>query len=149
SGAAMRIAPTTITVDFNDLLLQTSVSAADLNVDGVSATGFTIVDADTVTFNLPAGLAQGNHTVTIAAGDISDIQSTPISAYSGSFFIDSIGPRVIGTSIAPGGVALPGAVTYQVTFDEPMLASNLSADDFTLHGNLRNANYSAASFSFN
>jgi hypothetical protein len=38
---------------------------------------------------------------------------------------------------------------YQVTFSKPMKASNLSADDFSLKGNLLTASYSATSFAFN
>src|SRR5262249_30875367 len=69
-GALLRLAPTTMTVDFNDSVLVSSLQASDLKVDGISATGFTVVDADTVSFNLPGPLAEGTHTVTIAAGDI-------------------------------------------------------------------------------
>src|SRR5262249_54873855 len=147
NGALLRTSPTQFTVDFNDALLQTTVAASDLRVDGLSATGFTVVDADTITFNLPR-LAAGTHTVTIAAGAIADVQNTLIQAFTSTFIIDNIGPRVTATTIAPNGIVLPGSLSYQVTLSEPMLASNLSSDDFSLRGNARAVNYSAASFSF-
>src|SRR5262249_21562015 len=119
-GAFLRIAPATMTVDFNDVVLQTSVQASDLKVDGINATGFTVVDADTVTFNLPGGLTEGTHTVTIAGGDMLDVQGTPLSAFSSAFTLDLTAPRVTATSIPPGGVLAPGSLTYQVTFSEPI-----------------------------
>src|SRR5262249_7017704 len=67
----------------------------------------------------------------------------------GTFIFDNIAPRATATSIAPGAVVPPGSLSYQVTFSEQMLASNLSSDDFSLRGNARAVNYSARRFSFN
>src|SRR5207249_3938972 len=98
---------------------------------------------------LPAGLGAGTHTVTLAAGAVLDVQNTPLQAFSATFFVDNVAPRVTATSVPPGGVVAPGSLSYQVTFSEPMKVSNLSADDFSLRGNLLGVNYSASSFSFN
>lgn len=147
-GVRLRIAPTNVTVHFNDNLLLTSIAASDLKVDGISATGFTIQDNETVVFTLPAGLTQGNHTITIAAGAIADVQSTGIDAFTSSFALDLTGPRVVATSIGPNQVIAPGSVSYQLTFDESMLAANLSADDFNLHGVQTGRDYVADSYSF-
>ncbi len=57
-GTRDRYPPTSIQVDFNDVLLLTTLQASDLKVDGVPATGFTVVDGDTVRFDLPAGRAR-------------------------------------------------------------------------------------------
>ncbi len=149
NGATLRVPPATMTVDFNDTALLSSLQASDLRLDGVAATGITIVDGDTVIFDLPGPISEGSHTVTIAAGAVTDLQGTPISAYTGTFFIDTIGPRVTATSVAPGGVVPAGDLTYTVTFSEPMQVSNLSADDFNLHGNFRSADYAASGFSYN
>src|SRR5262249_39849304 len=111
NGAGLFTAPTTFTVDFNDIYLQGSVDATDLVIDGtLTATGFTFVDGDTISFNLPA-LGSGTHTVTIAAGAIVDLQNTPLQAFSSTFTIDNIAPQVTATSLAPGAVILPGALT--------------------------------------
>lgn len=147
-GARYRIPPASITVDFNDSVLLSTLSPGDLLLDGVGLSSFTVVDGDSVVFDLPAGLAEGSHTLSIASGSVLDIQSTEIAAFSSTFVLDFTGPRVVATSIAPGGTAAPGDLSYQVTFDEPMLADNLSLDDFSLRGNIRSANYSPSSFEF-
>jgi hypothetical protein len=148
-GASLLFAPTTITVDFNDSLYLPSVDASDLLVDGFStATGVTQIDGDTLEFTIPGGLAEGAHTLSFAAGSILDVQQTPVDAFSSSFNLDATAPRVTATSLAPGAVVAPGSLSYQVTFSEPMKASNLSADDFSLHGNILGGYYSPTSFSF-
>lgn len=147
-GVHLRIAPTSMTVHFNDNLLLTSIAASDLKVDGISATGITIQDNETVVFTLPTGLAEGSHTITIAAGAIADVQNTGIDAFTGSFVLDLTAPRVVATSIGPNQVVAPGSVSYQVTFSEAMLAANLSADDFNLHGVQTRRDYAADSFTF-
>ena len=142
-------APITYTVDFNSNYLVTSVTAADLLVDGViNPTAVTLVDGNTLRFTLP-GLGNGVHTVVIAAGAITDVEGTPLSAFAATFTIDTTTPpRVIATSIAPNAAITPGSLIYQVTFSKPMLVNNLSTDDFTLHGNFVQAagvNYAPSS----
>ncbi|MBX9580456.1 MAG: S8 family serine peptidase, partial [Gemmataceae bacterium] len=129
--------PATVTVDFNDGLLLSSVDAGDLTVDGVAATGVTVVDGDTVVFDLPGGLGDGLHTLTIAAGSILDLQGTPVDEFTRTFTVDATLPTVVGTSPAPGAVVPTGSVSIDVTFSEPMLASNLDLFDVALYGLLR------------
>ena len=147
-GSKLHVALTTISFDFNDLLLQSSLAASDLKVDGTPAAGFSVVDGNSVTFTLSAPLSDGNHTLTIAPGDINDIQGTPNDAYSAAFFIDTVAPCVVQTSLPPNAVVPPGTVSYIVTFSEPMRTNNIADNDFTLHGNFRGINYPAASFAF-
>lgn len=152
NGANLLVSPTTYTVDFNDAVLVSSLNASDLKVNGVDALGFTVVDGDTVNFTLAGGLPNGTYTVTIAAGAILDAQGTPIQAFSATFTVDSVAPRVLATNVAPNAILPPGNLTYTVTFSEPMRTTNLTSDDFTLHGNFRQAvgvNYAPSSFSFN
>src|SRR5439155_7333409 len=77
---------------------------------------------------------------------IQDVQGTPLGAFSGTLTIDTSPPRITATSVAPGGIASPGSLSYQVTFSKPMKVSNLSSDDFSLQGT--SISYSAASSSF-
>jgi hypothetical protein len=148
-GAFLRAA-TTYVVDLNDVFLSASVQASDLRINGVAATSVAAVDGDTLQFTLPAGLPAGVQAVTIAAGAILDVQGTPIDAFTGTFTLDTTGPRVTATSVTPNGVVAPGNLSYQVTFSEPMLVANiLATGDFTLRGNLRAVNYNVASFAFN
>jgi hypothetical protein len=142
-GAILGAAPTTFTVDFNDVYLGVSVQASDLKINGADAVGVTLVDGDTVSFTLPGGIGEGTHSVTIAAGAIQDLQGTPLNAFSATFVADLTPPRVTATSIAPNGSADPGSLTYEVTFSKPIKVSNIAANDFSLQGNLRAANYFA------
>jgi hypothetical protein len=140
-----------ITVDFNDTILLASLSASSLTVDGTPATSFTVNNAHEVTWTLPAlpGGDEVPHTIAIAAGVLSDIQGTPISAFSETIYIDTVPPRVVGTSIEEGIVLPSGNLTYVVTFSEPMLTLATTASSFDLHGNFRNADYAPASFTWN
>ena len=147
-GSAMRNPPATITVDFNDGVLLTSLQASDLTVDGVAATGLSIVDGDTVTFNLPTVTGDGTHTVAVAAGAILDVQGTPIQAYTGHFTLDQTPPRVVASSIQEGDTLVAGGLTYVVQFSEPMLTANLDATDFSLQGTYLGVAYNPSSFSY-
>ena len=133
-GTRDRYPPTSIQVDFNDVLLLTTLQASDLKVDGVPATGFTVVDGDTVRFDLPAGAADGTHTITIAPGAIQNVQGTRLAAFTERFSTDQTPPRVTASSIQQNAILSPGDFTYTVTFSEPMNTSNLDASDFSLVG---------------
>ena len=149
-GASLRTPPTTMTVDFNDGVLLTSLQAPDLTIDGQPATALSVVDGDTVTFNLPSGHdASGPHTVAIAAGAILDLQGTPLQAYSGQYVIDVTPPRVIASSVQENGTLGAGSLSYVVQFSEPMLTANLDAADFSLQGSYLSVSYSPSAFSYN
>lgn len=61
-----------LVADFNQPVNAATVQAGDLQVDGSNpATGFNVLDADTIEFLLPA-LSTGVHAATIAAGAIND-----------------------------------------------------------------------------
>ncbi len=135
-------------MDFNDTILLTSLDASDLTVNGVSATGLTVVDGNTVDFQLPA-LTEGNQTVQIAAGAIQDVQGTPLEAFAMTFFEDLTPPRVVSSSIQEGDVLPSGDLTYTVAFSEPLQTSLVDIFDFGLFGQLRGTSYFPTSFQFN
>ena len=56
------------------------------------ATAVTLVDYNTATFTLPTGLADGVHALAIAAGALSDLQRTPLSAWTAQFTVDTTAP---------------------------------------------------------
>jgi len=80
-GLCHETAPTQLKVIFSDLVLLTTLEASDLTVDGVAATGVTMLDGRTAVFNLPPFLG-GTHNVQIALGAVTDLQGTPITAFS-------------------------------------------------------------------
>ena len=70
SGAILGTAPTSISVDFSFELDGDTLAAEDLTLDGMPAVDFELLDADSVRFDLPPGIASGVHIVRIEAGAI-------------------------------------------------------------------------------
>ena len=138
NGATLATAPATITVVFNDSILQSSVENADLLIDGVpntATTALTFTDSKTVVFTLPA-ISDGTHTISIAAGSIFDLQNTSLSAYTGTFVVDTLSPHIIASSVIENDVLATGSLTYTVTFDEDMATTVLDSTDFDLVGTI-------------
>ena len=127
-------------IDFNDLVLLTSLQAKDVTFDGIAATAVTIVDADTAIFTVPDLVVEGTITVAIAAGAISDIQGTPIDAFTATYYNDVTPPRVVASSIQEGQTDIPvGDLMYTVEFSEAMNPAGPIA--FLVQGQYRNAVY--------
>ncbi|MCA9236858.1 MAG: pre-peptidase C-terminal domain-containing protein, partial [Planctomycetales bacterium] len=121
-------------VTFSSSVHPLSVDPGDLLIDGNPAVGATIVAADAVAFDLPV-LADGVHTVSLAADALKNLQGTPLAAYSGQFTLDNAGPRVVDSSIQDGDVISLGTpLTYTVRFDKPLSAGGLGAEDVALVG---------------
>jgi len=110
-GAILNSIPAKVRVDFNLDVAPASVDAGDLTVNGISATGFTLVDADTVDFLLPA-LGEGLHTVAIAAGSILHADGPPLLAFQSQFTTDLTAPQVTIQSLVTtdSSPALSGTV---------------------------------------
>ncbi|MBN2474707.1 MAG: pre-peptidase C-terminal domain-containing protein [Pirellulales bacterium] len=132
-GARLDYVLQTITLDLNDPFRFDTLEADDLTVAGAPATAVTIVDADTVTFELPP-LTDGSHEVSIAAGAILDLQNTPLEPFSITFGIDTVAPRLVQSSLAQGDLLPPGPLVYTARFDEPLDAARLDPADFVLTG---------------
>jgi ELWxxDGT repeat protein len=138
--------PTHWTVDFNDGVLLNSLAASDLTVDGVPATAVTLVDYDTATFTLPTGLADGVHTLALATGGVSDLQRTPLSAWTAQFTVDTTAPRVIGTSVQKGDTLATDGPTLSVQFNEALRSDCLDLGDFELLGITQNWKHAPTSY---
>jgi len=141
---------TTLTVDFSQNILLTTLDAADLMIDGSPAGTVEVIDGNTVTWkNLPAVTGEGWHNFSIAAGAILDVRGSQVAAFSGRFYLDVTSPRVISSSVQEGDVLPSGSLTYNVRFSEEMQAANLDLTDWTLHGIANNADYAPATWSYN
>jgi ELWxxDGT repeat protein len=136
------------TVHFGDAVLLSTLDAADLTVDGVSATAVTVVDDRTATFTLPVGLADGLHTLAIAAGAVQDLQLTPVSAWTAQFTLDTTPPRVISSTIQEGDAPASGNLTLTIQFNEPMRSANLDLGDLQLLEIGLNLSYAPASWGY-
>ncbi len=122
SGATLTSPPTQIVVDFDAPVQAASVSASDLTVNGVAATGFTIDDADTITFTLGGGMSAGSKSVVIAPGALTSTGNAPNSAFSGQFTL--VAPPAVNnlspTNVAATTASLRAAIT-DTGFQNPNL----------------------------
>jgi hypothetical protein len=125
-------APTQMTITLSSDVLPTSVDANDLTINGVPATGVTIVAANVLRFDLPPVQATGSYEATIAAGALTSLQNIPVSSFLTRFTVDSTGPRVIASSIQDNDLVSGGTFTYTAQFDESLATLNLDATDVRL-----------------
>ncbi len=139
NGSDINYVPTTVSVAFNSAVLVTSLHNSALLIDGVadtSATAPVVTDGKTVVFTLPGTLGQGTHTIALSAGSLSDLEGAPLTAYSGSFVLDTIPPNITASSVVEGQVLTGGSLTYTATFDEAMNTATLTTAAFSLVGTI-------------
>jgi hypothetical protein len=156
SGALVQ-PPSNITVTFNDPVDALSLTPGELEVNGVSATAVTLLNANAVDWSVPSSaFATGvdlPNVVTIGAdayGDqVTTVSGQTLTPYSYTFFTTNAAPFIVSSSI-DGSVfsPAPADVTEVVTFSQPMDTSFTSSSSFDLHGNFNNASYSPASWSW-
>jgi Legume lectin domain/SdrD B-like domain/Bacterial pre-peptidase C-terminal domain/Bacterial Ig-like domain len=149
--------PTDYIATFSKPILATSLTAGELTINGVPAIGVTLVDAFTVDWTIdPASIPAGNrvlNTAVISAdasgNQVMDVSGGTLIPFTSTFTTDSVAPSIVSSSI-DGQVfsPAPASVTEVVTFDEPMNTAFTTAASFELLGNFRNAQYAAASFSW-
>ena len=93
--------PSTTTVTFNDPVYLPSLTAGELEVNGVSADGFTVVNGNTVTWIIdPSSYANGidlPNVVTIGAdafgNQIMDVSGQTATPYSYTFYTTNVVPN--------------------------------------------------------
>ena len=134
-GYSSSVVPSSILADFSSDVLTSTLSASDLTVDGSPASGFTLVDNDTVKFDLPA-LGLGPHNIAIAAGAISSLQGALLEQFTVAITILPK-PCVTSSSVQDGAILLPGDLTYTVQFNREMNSAVIDTSDFTLVGALQ------------
>ncbi|HKM53703.1 MAG TPA: SdrD B-like domain-containing protein, partial [Isosphaeraceae bacterium] len=149
--------PSTITVTFNEPINLTSLSAGELKVNNVAATGFTLLSATSVSWNIPAS-AYGtgyelSNKVTIspdASGNqIRDVSGQSLSPYSYSFLTTNVAPSVKSSSLSGQVISpSPANVTEVVKFSQQMNTAQTTAANLVLLGIERNIQYSPTSFSW-
>ena len=123
-GAELTLAPATMDVTFSRGVLLPTLQAGDLTVGGLPATGFTVLDGDTVRFDLPA-LAEGVHGVAIAAGTIESVAGGPVGTYAGRLSVRTYEYPTPLTALRPyGGLVHAG---------KPVTASIPSPGDISSH----------------
>jgi uncharacterized delta-60 repeat protein len=83
AGSLVRQTLDSLTVTFNESVDFTSITAGDLTINGVAATGVTAVSADTVRFTF-APPSNGQVNFAIAAGAVRDLERRTVNAFSTS-----------------------------------------------------------------
>ncbi len=144
SGALVQ-PPSTITVTFNEPVYVPSLTAGELEVNGVAATAVTDVNGNTVSWTIPASAyATGvdlPNVVTIGAdasgNQVMDVSGQTLTPYSYTFFTTNVPPVIVSSSI-DGQVfsPAPANVTEVVTFSQPMNTSFTTASSFEPAGQL-------------
>ena len=118
--------PASITVTLTEPVLASSVQATDLRVNDVAATGVTIVDGVTLEFSIDPGIfsGDGSYVVAVPTGGFDDLQGSAMPAgFSGSFEVDTEGPRFVSTlwngAAFPSDEILPaGPLVFEADLSE-------------------------------
>ncbi len=79
----------TLTLHFNEAYASSSISTSNLSLSQGSVSSFSLVDSQTVTYNLTGVTNPGTFTFTMAAGAVTDAFGNPGPAYSGSLTLNN------------------------------------------------------------
>ncbi|MCY2986275.1 MAG: M36 family metallopeptidase, partial [Planctomycetota bacterium] len=141
NGQMVPVFPTTVALDFSESLLLSSVQAADVLIGGLPALGLTVEDGDTIRFQVDPAANAGDTTylVQLAAGAVADLQGRPNAAFTGSFMLDSTGPRIVATTW--NGGALPGD---RVLAEGPLTFTARLNEDLYVVGSARRGPFTPA-----
>ncbi|MEZ6132743.1 MAG: CARDB domain-containing protein [Planctomycetaceae bacterium] len=156
--------PATISIDFADAVLLTSVTGSDLMLtDPLGATtaavGFSVVDSDTIDFDtstLAAG--DGAYTLSIAGGAVTSLSGRTVEAFTSTFVLDSTPPVVTsitadvdrnGGQVADFDEFDAGPINIAIDFSEPLDAGVLNNDDVTLIDSVTGAFFAPDSLTYN
>ncbi len=126
-GASITLPLNSLTVHFNEPYAPSSISTSDLTLSQGSVSGFTLVDPQTVTYNLTGISNAGTLTVSIAAGAIADAFGNLGAAFSESFTLIKP-PVAFPTPLA--AVTPAGSLVYQNSASGSIASG--SSDTYTL-----------------
>lgn len=125
--------PNKIVVTFDNTIDLRSVDPSDLQINGIPAGSFEILDGKTLAFDISnANSGDGLYTITLPADAIKSLRGVWNPALTLLFHIDASSPFVTASTIASGASVAPGPLVYQVTFSEPLGTSVLGPEDFIL-----------------
>lgn len=131
--------PTSVTIEFSDQILLSTLDASDLIIDSdsdsnIEAVDFTVLNGNTISFEFYDDIDEGSHTLELAAGAVQDIQGTPVTAYASTFEKDISPPSIVGSSIQQGDLLPAGQLIYTVVFDQSLRFEELDTTDVVLTG---------------
>ncbi len=127
-GSTITLPLASLVVNFNEPFLAASVGVEDFSVSQGSVTGVETVDVDTVRLTFSGIAAEGDFSLGMAFGAMTDVHGSPSIAFDGQYVLD------VGTVPFPSPltrVAPLGSLIYQGTHSG-VLAPGGDADIFTL-----------------
>ncbi len=104
SGSQAVLPLSKLTLHFNEAYASSSISTSNLSLSQGSVTSFSLVDSQTVTYNLSGVTSPGTFSYNMAAGAVTDAFGNPGPAYSGSLTLNN--PPIAFptlTAISPAG----------------------------------------------
>ena len=133
-GAFLTSSLVEITIDFDEPLLASTLSADDLTLNGIPAASVFLTGASTAVFGLSAPLPEGTYTASLAAGAVTNLQGTPIESFDATFGVDVSAPRIINSTLQDGDNLAATSTILSLTFDEPLDETKLDTTDILLNG---------------
>ena len=124
-------------IDFSDPFSQlpADITASGVKVNGIPASGYAIVDADTLefVFSVQPVTSEGLQTLTLDAGTVKRASDGDlVGAYAGSFRYDALPLAATGTTPAAGSTIQLPCTTLDIDFNEAVQASSVQASDFAV-----------------
>lgn len=148
-GATLGTFPNRYRLTFTQPVLLTSVDQNDLNVNGLPAESFLVIDANTVEFVISsASGGDGWYRIEIAPGAILSTSGQSLAGFSTVFEYDSTGPTVIASSVQPGETYAPGSLLCHFQFSEALATDGLGVEDVLLVEQISGATFPANSLTF-
>ncbi|MEF7616672.1 CARDB domain-containing protein [Aquincola sp. MAHUQ-54] len=125
--------PGYVDIEFGQPLLLTSLTAQSLTIDGQAASSFTVLDGSSVRFFFDGSAwPDGEHTLALAAGALTDIRGQALEAWSHSFELDTTLPVVTAASIAQQGRIDGTPSMLTIDFSEALDTEYLDSSDVSL-----------------
>ena len=122
-GDRLVVPPSSVTLDFSSDVDLATVEPGDLTLDGVPALAVTAVDADTLTWTLPANLSAGDHVLSIAEGVmLSTPLAIPVQSFDVTFAVlgAPVVENVSAVDVSPIDAVIGGTVA-NAGGDDPAL----------------------------
>ena len=148
-GSLLSTYPNLCEINFSDSILLTSLDASDLTVNGVVADSVTVIDANTLAFDISsADTGDGVFNVAIGAGAITSVSGQPLEAFGVSFDYDATNPLVSSSSVVEDETLGPGSLVYEVQFSEELETTDLGGEDVTLGESFSGTTFTPDAFTY-
>jgi hypothetical protein len=132
-GEIVAFFPAAYQIEFSDSVLLSTLGAEDLRVNGAPADAVTVVDGDTLVFDLSsAESGDGLYTIHLPAASLNSLLGSPVAEFTSQFIFDTVSPTVAATSVSEGQVVTQSDLIVEVIFSETMATEDLGAEDVML-----------------